>query len=77
MAFMLSRRPRQPGKGSGIGNAGRCSAYVTNWVERKVRRHLMRATNRPGFGWTRWSTVGLHEALGLFHDYRVPYGARA
>ncbi|HLB48349.1 MAG TPA: group II intron maturase-specific domain-containing protein [Anaerolineales bacterium] len=54
-----------------IGNAARCFAYVTNWVEKKVRRHLMRARNRPGFGWTRWSTVGLYEALGLFHDYRV------
>jgi RNA-directed DNA polymerase len=60
----------------GIGNSGRCFAYVMTWVEKKVRRHLMRARNRPGFGWTRWSTVGLHEALGLFHDYHVRYGAR-
>ena len=52
-------------------------AYVMNWVEKKVRRHLMRARNRAGFGWARWSTVGLYEALGLFHDYRVRYGARA
>ena len=59
-----------------IGNSGRCFAYVMNWVEKKVRRHLMRARNRAGFGWTRWSTVGLHEALGLLHDYRVRYGAR-
>jgi hypothetical protein len=29
------------------------------------RRHLMRARNRAGFGWTRWSTVELHEALGI------------
>jgi hypothetical protein len=40
----------------------------------KVRRHLMRARNRPGFGWKRWSTVGLHETLGLFHDCQ--YGGR-
>ena len=59
-----------------IGNSGRCLAYVMNWVEKKVRRHLMRARNRAGFGWTRWSTVGLHEAVGLFHDYHVRYGAR-
>jgi len=59
-----------------IGNAARCFAYVMNWVEKKVRRHLMRARNRPGFGWKRWSTVELHETLGLFHDYRVQYGAR-
>jgi RNA-directed DNA polymerase len=59
-----------------IGNAARSFAYVRNWVEKKVRRHVMRARSRAGFGWTRWSTVGLHEALGLFHDYHVRYGAR-
>jgi hypothetical protein len=32
-----------------------------NWVEKKVRRHLMRARNRAGFGWARWSTVGLYD----------------
>ena len=60
-----------------IGNYGRCLAYVMNWVEKKVRRHLMRARNRAGFGWPRWSTVGLYAELGLFRDYHVRYGARA
>jgi RNA-directed DNA polymerase len=60
-----------------IGNSGRCLAYVMNWVEKKVRRHLMRARNRAGFGWRRWSTVGLYAALGLFRGYHVRYGARA
>jgi RNA-directed DNA polymerase len=54
----------------------RCFAYVKNWVEKKVRRHLMRARNRAGCGWKRWSTVGLYEALGLSREYRVQYGAR-
>jgi hypothetical protein len=48
-----------------IGNSGRCLAYVRNWVEKKVRRHLMRARNRAGFGWARWSTVGLYAELGV------------
>ena len=60
-----------------IGNAARCLAYVRNWVEKKVRRHLMRARNRAGFGWARWSTVWLYAELGLFRDYHVRYGARA
>jgi RNA-directed DNA polymerase len=47
-----------------------------NWVEKKVRRHLMRARNRAGFGWTRWSTLELYAALELFWDYHVRYGAR-
>jgi RNA-directed DNA polymerase len=56
-----------------IGNARRCLAYVRVWVEQRVRRHLMRARGRGGFGWKRWSTVWLHERLGLFGDYRVRY----
>jgi len=58
-----------------IGHASRCFAYVKLWVEKKVRRHMMRARHRGGFGWTRWSTAWLHEALGLFADYRVQYMA--
>ena len=56
-----------------IGNASRCFAIVRRWVERKVRRHLMRARNRRGFGWKRWSTAWLSDSLGLFADYRVRY----
>ena len=60
-----------------IGHARRCFAFVRQWVEKKVRRHLMGARNRRGFGWKRWSTAWLHETLGLFADYRVQYLARA
>jgi RNA-directed DNA polymerase len=60
-----------------IGNASRCLAIVRRWVERKVRRHLMRARNRRGFGWKRWSTAGLYDSLGLFAEYRVRYLSQA
>ena len=60
-----------------IGHASRCFAIMRRWVERKVRRHLMRARNRRGFGWKRWSTAWLHTTLGLFGDYRVRYLGRA
>jgi RNA-directed DNA polymerase len=60
-----------------IGHASRCFAYVKLWVEKKIRRYMMRARNRTGFGWTRWSTAWLHAALGLFGDYRVRYMANA
>ena len=56
-----------------VGNAGRCFRYVKNWVEKKIRRHLMRQRGRPGFGWTRWSRRWLYQRLGLFSDYRVVY----
>ena len=59
-----------------IGNAARCFAFVKDWVERKVQRHLMRARNRPGFGWKRWSRAWLYPTLRLFNDYRVRHGPR-
>jgi len=60
-----------------IGHATRCFTFVRAWVEKRVRRHLMTARNRRGFGWKRWSTAWLHDTLGLFGDYRVRYVARA
>src|SRR3989449_1763908 len=60
-----------------IGHASRCFAAIRQWGGREVRRHLMRARNRQGFGWKRWSRAWLHEALGLFGDYRVQYVASA
>jgi len=54
-----------------VGHSSRCFSYIKFWVEMKVRRHLMRARQRTGFGWNRWSTRWLYDALGLFGDYRV------
>jgi RNA-directed DNA polymerase len=57
-----------------VGHASRCFAFVQEWVEKKVRRHMMRARSRGGFGWKRWSRWWIHTTLGLFHDYRVTWG---
>jgi RNA-directed DNA polymerase len=54
-----------------IGDASRCFGFIKDWVEKKVRRHLMRARNRQGFGWKRWSRRWLYDELGLFNNYRV------
>ena len=54
-----------------IGHSARCFGYVQDWVEKKVRRHLMRARKRKGFGWKRWSRRWLYDTLGLFGHYRV------
>ena len=40
-----------------IGNFFGCFNYVRDWVEKKIRRHLLRARKRHGFGWNRWSRV--------------------
>jgi RNA-directed DNA polymerase len=54
-----------------VGDTGRCFGFIKDWVEKKVRRHLMRARKLPGFGWKRWSRRWLYDALGLFNHYRV------
>ena len=54
-----------------IGHSSRCFQFVKRWVELKIRRHMMRARKRRGFGWERWSTQWLHATLGLFNGYRT------
>jgi RNA-directed DNA polymerase len=54
-----------------VGDASRCFSYIKAWVEKKVRRHLMRARKRRGFGWKRWRRQWLYQRLGLCNNYRV------
>jgi len=54
-----------------VGHSSPCFGVVKRWVEKKVRRHLMRAQKRKGFGWKRWSKRWLYEDLKLFNNYRV------
>jgi RNA-directed DNA polymerase len=54
-----------------VGHSSRCFGFVRDWVEKKIRRHLMRAQGRQGFGWDRWSRRWLYDRLGLFNEYRV------
>ncbi|WP_339057837.1 group II intron reverse transcriptase/maturase [Candidatus Regiella endosymbiont of Tuberolachnus salignus] len=56
-----------------IGNSSRCFTYVKDWVEKKARRHLMKARRRQGFGWGRWSKEGFYQKLGLYSDYKIRY----
>jgi RNA-directed DNA polymerase len=58
-----------------VGHSSRCFAFIEDWVEKKIRRHMMRAKKRKGFGWKRWSREWLYNVLGLFSDYRVRYYA--
>ena len=57
----------------GVGNSSECFMFVQRWVEKKVRRHLMKARKRPGFGWKRWSREWIYTTLGLFNGYRVSW----
>jgi RNA-directed DNA polymerase len=59
-----------------IGHSSRCFSFIKDWVEKKARRHLGRASKRQGFGWNRWSRRWLYETVGLFNGYRVNYAGR-
>src|SRR5437588_10823629 len=50
-----------------VGHSGRCFTSIKDWVEKKIRRHLMRARKRQGFGWKRWSREWIYNVLGLFN----------
>ena len=54
-----------------IGHSGRCFSKIRDWVEKKIRRHLMRARLRKGQGWKRWSSEWIYRVLGLYNDYRL------
>jgi RNA-directed DNA polymerase len=54
-----------------VGDSSECFSFVRDWVEKKVRGHLMRGREQTGFGWQRWSRKWLYGKLGLYKDYRL------
>ena len=54
-----------------IGHSSRCFSLVRDWVEAKIRRHLMRSRLRKGKGWKKWSSEWIYRVLGVFNDYRI------
>jgi RNA-directed DNA polymerase len=54
-----------------VGHASECFGFVKDWVEKKIRRHMLRARNRQGFGWARWIRGWLYQTLKLFNGYQV------
>ena len=56
-----------------IGQSSRCFGYVRNWLQHKVRRHMMHARGCKGYGWKRWSRRMLYAQLGLYDQWQVQY----
>ena len=56
-----------------VGNSAKCFGELRYWVEKKIRRHLMRSRQRKGFGWKRWSSEWIYRILGLFNSYKIQY----
>ena len=57
-----------------VGHSSESFCNLKDWVEKKVRRHMMRARKGQGFGWKRWSKRWIYDELGLFNNYRVRRG---
>lgn len=54
-----------------VGNSSQAFRDVKRWLELKVRRHLMRARKKQGYGWKRWSTAELFAIYKIYSDFRV------
>jgi len=54
-----------------VGHSSKYFSFVKDWVQKKIRRLLMRSRKRQGFGWKRWSRVFIYEKLGVYNDFYV------
>ena len=54
-----------------VGHSSKCFGFVKDWVQKKIRRFLMRSKRRQGFGWKRWSRDWIYMKLGIYNDYQV------
>ena len=56
-----------------IGNSGKVFSNIKNWLDKKMRRHLMRSKGKKGFGWKRWSTKVLWSIYNVYNDFQIRY----
>ncbi len=56
-----------------IGNSGKTFNNMKKWLDKKMRRHLMRNSGRKGYGWKKWSTKVLWSIYNVYSDFEVRY----
>jgi len=56
-----------------IGNSNDTFGKVRDFIEKKVRRFVMKRKGLKGFGWKRWSREEIYGKWGLYNDYRIQY----
>lgn len=54
-----------------IGNSSKTFGYIKDWLTKKIRRHLMKAKGKQGFGWKQWSTKDLYAIYKIYSDFKV------
>ena len=54
-----------------VGHSSKTFSYIREWLNHKLRRHLMRAKGKRGFGWKQWSTTGLLAVYNIYRDFKL------
>jgi len=56
-----------------VGNSNSTFYKVKYFIEKKVRRFVMKRKGLKGFGWKRWNKEEIYGKWGLYQDYRIRY----
>jgi len=56
-----------------IGNSNDTFGKVRDFIEKKVRRFVMKRKGLKGFGWKRWSREDIYNKWGVYNDYHIRY----
>jgi RNA-directed DNA polymerase len=56
-----------------VGNSNNTFGKVRHYIEKKVRRFVMKRKGLKSFGWKRWSREDIYKQWGLYSDYQVRY----
>lgn len=54
-----------------VGHSSKVFSYIKEWLNHRLRRHLMRAKGKIGFGWKQWSTTGLFAVYNIYRDFKL------
>jgi RNA-directed DNA polymerase len=60
-----------------VGHSSKTFSYITEWLNQRLRRHLMKAKGKRGFGWKEWSTKGLFAVYNIYRDFKLTRSAVA
>ncbi|MBI5409445.1 MAG: DNA polymerase [Nitrospirae bacterium] len=56
-----------------IGNSNSTFNNVRDYIEKKVRKFVMRRKKLKGFGGKKWSREEIYQKWGLYNEYRITY----
>jgi len=54
-----------------VGHSWKAFYYIKDWLNERMRRHLMRSKGQKGYGWKQWSTKGLFAVYNIYNDFKL------